>query len=230
MTGTSSDENAVDNRLEETARRSTVWAPCSPERLVAARRREREADGRRQDGAAWNVRRAYRQILLNELDLVHPGIATVHTDGLRPRDRFVLRFVSAVNSTANVGVDHDMSAPRSDTFSIGLDRQITSQVAVNVSYVRKRGNNLIGWRDIGGQYAEGTALLPDGRSLPVLRLVNPSQRRSCGRIGRVFRQLRWFRSQPHEAVVKPVAGTVNLTLSTSEGMRLAGNVGRIPMI
>ena len=69
-----------------------------------------------------------------------------------------------------------MTAPRSDTYSIGVDRQLTSQVAINVGYVRKRGDNRIGWRDIG-QYVEGTTVLPDGRSLTVFPLVNSPGRR-----------------------------------------------------
>jgi hypothetical protein len=41
-----------------------------------------------------------------------------------------------------------------------------------VAYIHKTGSDYIGWTDVGGQYADGTRTLPDGRSVPVRVLVN----------------------------------------------------------
>ncbi len=47
-----------------------------------------------------------------------------------------------------------------------------------IAYVRKVGDNFIGWTDVAGQYVEGTLPLPDGRIMPVFRLVSdPAARR-----------------------------------------------------
>ena len=68
------------------------------------------------------------------------------------------------NSRSNIAVDPNLTAPRQDTFSVGVDRQLMPQVAVNASYVYKHGENLLGWSDIRGVYGQGTTVLPDGRS------------------------------------------------------------------
>ena len=64
-----------------------------------------------------------------------------------------------------------MRTPRTDEYSIGVDREIGRRLAVAIAYVRKDGSNFIGWTDVGGQYREETRPLPDGRSLPVFVLV-----------------------------------------------------------
>src|SRR5205807_9238265 len=68
--------------------------------------------------------------------------------------------------------DPGIRTPRTDAYSIGMDREIGRQLAVAVAYVRKDGANFIGWTDVGGQYRDATRPLPDGRVLPVSELVN----------------------------------------------------------
>jgi hypothetical protein len=65
-----------------------------------------------------------------------------------------------------------MRAPRTDEFSVGIDREIGSRLAVSAAYVLKVGANFIGWTDIGGRYEAQTRTLPDGRVVPVFALVN----------------------------------------------------------
>ena len=65
-----------------------------------------------------------------------------------------------------------MRAPRTDEFSVGIDREIGTRLAVAVAYVLKVGGNFIGWTDIGGRYEAQMKTLPDGRNVPVLNLVN----------------------------------------------------------
>ena len=58
--------------------------------------------------------------------------------------------------TVNVRLDPDTRSPRTDAYSIGVDREIGRRVAASVAYVRKDGDDFIGWTDIGGRYHEET--------------------------------------------------------------------------
>jgi hypothetical protein len=81
-------------------------------------------------------------------------------------------LVSVVDPKVNLLLDPDTRTPRTDEFSIGVDREITPRVAAAVAYIRKDGSNFIAWTDVGGQYREETRTLADGRSLPVFVLTN----------------------------------------------------------
>jgi hypothetical protein len=82
------------------------------------------------------------------------------------------RSVSVVDSKKNLRLNPGIRAPRTDEYSIGVDREVGRRLAVAVAYIRKDGANFIGWTDVGGQYREGTQQLPDGRTIPVFQLVN----------------------------------------------------------
>lgn len=86
--------------------------------------------------------------------------------------------VRVVDPKINLQLDREMRAPRTDEFSIGLDREVGRQLAVAVAYVRKNGANFIGWTDVGGQYREETRTLSDNRVVPAFTLTNaPPARR-----------------------------------------------------
>ena len=87
------------------------------------------------------------------------------------------QVISVTNSRSNLAVDPNLTAPRQDTYSVGVDRQLRQQLAVNASYVYKHGDNLVGWRDIGGVYGTGTTVLPDGRTLAIFPLLNSASQR-----------------------------------------------------
>ncbi|HEU4927758.1 MAG TPA: hypothetical protein VFT24_11940, partial [Vicinamibacterales bacterium] len=68
--------------------------------------------------------------------------------------------------------------PRTDEYSVGVDREIGHGLALAVAYIHKDGGNFIGWTDVGGQYREDTRPLLDGGAVPVLVLVTgPADRR-----------------------------------------------------
>ena len=231
MQGTSPDEDAVDNQLNPTG--ATVaglgdmftWQVVSPR---AGANVKLTGDGRTILRATYG--RAYRQILLNEIDVVHSGIADLTQRSYSAATGGYTTLVSVTNSKSNLRIDPDLSAPKSDTYSIGLDRQLGAQLAVNASYVHKNGSNIIGWRDIGGVYGQGTTTLPDGRSLVIYPIVNSPS-------ARIFlRTNRPDYSDSYDAFVASLVkrmsnrwqGQVNVTLGRSEGLRLTGNVGRDP--
>ena len=86
--------------------------------------------------------------------------------------------MSVVDPKEQLLLDRQTRAPRTDEYSVGVDRDVRNNLAVSIAYVHKQGDRFIGWTDVGGQYAEGSEVLRDGRILPVFRLVNaPSERR-----------------------------------------------------
>jgi hypothetical protein len=75
-----------------------------------------------------------------------------------------------VDPKINLRLDAGMRAPHTNEYSIGVDREVASRVAVAIAYVRKDGADFIGWTDVAGQYRADTRTLRDGRSIPVFVL------------------------------------------------------------
>jgi hypothetical protein len=75
--------------------------------------------------------------------------------------------VSVIDPNINLQLDGNVRTPRTDEYSVGVDREVGRRLALAIAYVRKSGGNFIGWTDVGGQYREETRTLPDGGSLPV---------------------------------------------------------------
>jgi TonB-dependent receptor-like protein/carboxypeptidase family protein len=231
MQGTSPDEQAVNNTLGDTG--ATIaglgdmftWHVVSPRAGVNVKL---TADGKTVLRATYG--RAYRQILLNEIDVVHPGIADLTQRSYSAATGGYTTLVSVTNARSNLKIDPNLSAPKSDTYSVGVDRQLVAQLAVNASYVHKNGSNIIGWRDIGGVYGQGTTTLADGRTLTVYPILNSPSARVFQRTNRADY------SDTYDALVASLVkrmshrwqGQLNLTLGRSEGLRLTGNLGRDP--
>jgi hypothetical protein len=74
-------------------------------------------------------------------------------------------------------LDPHTRTPRTDEYSIGIDRELPARLAVAVAYIRKNGGNFIAWTDVAGQYREETRPLPDGRTLPVFVLASATASR-----------------------------------------------------
>jgi hypothetical protein len=85
--------------------------------------------------------------------------------------------VSVVDPKINLILDPQTQTPRTDEYSIGVDRELGSRLAVAAAYIRKSGSNFIAWTDVGGQYREETRTLADGRALPVFVLANSTASR-----------------------------------------------------
>jgi hypothetical protein len=126
------------------------------------------ADGRTILRASYG--RFNQGVLTGELGLFHPGVAPTITTAFDPATGGYTTPVSTVSPIVNLRIDPHTQAPHSDEYSIGIDRQVASRLAVAVAYVRKNGANFIGWTDVAGQYRADTRLLPDGRTIPVLAL------------------------------------------------------------
>jgi hypothetical protein len=110
-------------------------------------------------------------VLTGELSPFHPAATAVTTGTFDPATRTYITS-SVVDPKRNLQLDGAIRAPRTDEYSIGVDREVGRRVAVALAYVRKDGDDFIGWTDVGGRYREETRTLPDGRALPVSVLVN----------------------------------------------------------
>jgi hypothetical protein len=109
-------------------------------------------------------------VLTGELGLFHPAVAPTITTLFDPATGGYTTAGSTVSPTVNLQIDPHTQAPHSDEYSIGIDRQVASRLALAVAYVRKNGGDFVGWTDVAGKYRTDTRLLPDGRTIPVLAL------------------------------------------------------------
>jgi len=121
--------------------------------------------------------RFHQGVLAHELDPVHPGqtpITLAYFDAATGRYSDV---ASVIEPFANVRLDSQTTSPNTDSFSVGLDRELAQHVAFGATYSRKNGRDFTGWEDVGGVYGNDVALLQDGSSLVVYPLLNdPSER------------------------------------------------------
>jgi hypothetical protein len=144
-----------------------AWTLVSPRLGVTAKL---TGDGRTIVRASYG--RFYQGLLTAEYHLVHPGVTPVTTRAFEEATGDYTRLVSVVDSRINVLVDPDTRAPRTDEYSIGVDRELGRRLAVALAYFHKDGTDYIGWTDVGGRYRTETRMLPDGQSIPVSVLVN----------------------------------------------------------
>jgi hypothetical protein len=119
-----------------------------------------------------NYGRFYQGTLTGDLTAIHPGLTPTTTKSFDPATGQYSTIVSVVDPTINLRIDPNTKAPRTDQFSIGVDRELASRLAVTAAYVHKAGRDFIGWTDTGGIYQAQTRTLSDGRTVPVLVLAN----------------------------------------------------------
>jgi hypothetical protein len=122
--------------------------------------------------------RFHQGVLTGELEPFHPASTPTTTMAFDPATGSYSRLVSVVDPRANLRLDPQTRPPRTDEYSLGVDREIARGFALTTAYVHKRGRDFIGWMDVGGVYREEMRTLPDGRQLPVFVITNaPADRR-----------------------------------------------------
>src|SRR5262249_4557329 len=117
--------------------------------------------------------RFHQGMLTGEGSQVHPGLTPITTRDWDPVNGVYTNPVT-VDPKFNLFVDPKVRSPKTDEYSIGVDRELGGRLSVSVAYIRKAGSDYIGWTDIGGQYRQETRQLPqpDGRIIPVWVLAN----------------------------------------------------------
>jgi hypothetical protein len=169
----SQDLHAVDLRGNETADiigglgTLYTWNVVSP-RLGVTTKLTR--DSRTILRASYG--RFHQGILTGEGSQNHPGLTPVTTMQFDPATGGYTTFVKVDDPKVNVAIDPHMRSPRTDEYSIGVDRELVSRLSASIAYVHKAGTDYIGWTDVGGQYRQDTRTLPDGRTIPVSVLTN----------------------------------------------------------
>jgi hypothetical protein len=116
--------------------------------------------------------RFHQGVLTGELSPVHPGQTPTTTMEFNQATGGYTTLVSVADSRLNLRLDPATRTPRTDEFSIGIDREIGRRLSATVAYVRKDGTDFIGWIDTGGVYRDETRTLADGRVMPVSALTN----------------------------------------------------------
>ena len=89
-------------------------------------------------------------VLTGELQSFHPGATTVTTTPFVVATGGYTGTPRKVDPRTNLQFDPETNAPRTDEFSVGVDREVGRRLAVGIVYVRKDGANFIGWHDVGG--------------------------------------------------------------------------------
>ena len=121
--------------------------------------------------------RFHQGVLTAELQPVHPGVTPITTMAFDPATGGYSREVSVVDPKVNVRVDSGTRSPRTDEFSVSVERELGRGVTASAAYVRKAGRDFTGWTETAGQYREELHPLPDGASLPVSVLITPANDR-----------------------------------------------------
>ena len=132
-------------------------------------------DGRTMLRASYG--RFNQGVLTGELAPFHPAATPTTTADFDPVTGGYTTIRSVVDPKRNLRFDPATRAPRTDEYSIGIDRELGGRLSVAVAFVRKSGSNFIGWTDVGGQYREEQRTLPDGSSVPAFVLVNSTSDR-----------------------------------------------------
>src|SRR5204863_6576853 len=121
MRAVSPDLSAINFKLEETGATITgtgtlfTWKQAAPRVGINVK-----LTGDGQTVLRSTYGRAYRQILPFELDNIHPGISSVTQMKYVPATEGYTQLVSITNSRSNLAVDPNLTAPRQDTFSVGV--------------------------------------------------------------------------------------------------------------
>ena len=118
-------------------------------------------------------------VLTGELSGNHPGMAATTTTDFDPETGTFSKNPIPDDPKTQVQIDPRTSAPRTDTYSIGVDREIGRPLSIGVVYVHKSGRNFIGWEDVTGEYVwDSTRSNPvNGQTLPVKVLTSDPRAR-----------------------------------------------------
>ena len=141
-----------------------VWSPRAGVTMKLTR------DGHTMMRASYG--RFNQGVLTGELSPFHPAATPTTTMAFDAATGDYTRLVSVVDPRRNLRLDPATKSPRTDEYSIGVDREIGRGLSASLAYVRKDGSRFVGWTDVGGVYREETRTIPDGRRVPVLVIAN----------------------------------------------------------
>ena len=77
-------------------------------------------------------------------------------------------------SISNIKLDPNLKAPYTDSYSVGLDRELIKNMALNASFVHKNAKDQIGWNDLGATYAQQAVVLQNGQTVTAFSRLTAS--------------------------------------------------------
>jgi hypothetical protein len=109
----------------------------------------------------------------NEIEAADRTITPVVQDGWDPLTGKYDILESVTDPTKNMGVDPNMKAPTTDTVALALDRELARGLAVSVTGIYSRQENIVAYWNKGGVYAPAMFYDAFGnQEIPVLNQVN----------------------------------------------------------
>src|SRR6185436_17212045 len=105
------------------------WNVMSPRLGVTARLTD---DGRTVLRASYG--RFHQGVLTGEVSQNHPGLTPVTTMAFDSATGGYTRLVSVVDPIINLRIDPATRSPRTDEYSIGVDRELTNRFSASIAY------------------------------------------------------------------------------------------------
>jgi hypothetical protein len=150
-----------------------TWNVISPRLGVTAKL---SADGSTMLRASYG--RFNQGVLTGELSPIHPGVTPTTTMAFDAATGGYTRLVSVVNPRINLALDPETRTPRTDEYSVAVERRLTARLAASAAYIAKRGAEFIAWTDTAGLYRQEQRTAAGGVSIPVFVLTSaPGDRR-----------------------------------------------------
>jgi hypothetical protein len=178
LEGLSTDAPAVDSQFGDTGTtiaglgRLLTWNTVSPRIGVNFKLR--------QDGTMilrGLAGRYYDPLTLTSIEAVHPGIAVTTLARYDPASRAYTNILSVTDPRANINFDRNLKAPYTDQFSLGIDKQLVSNLAASISVVHKRALNQLATVTTGAAYGTQQVSSPLGGTITVFPLISKANDR-----------------------------------------------------
>ena len=147
------------------------WKTISPRLGVNLKLREgtvtRASYGRYYQGATTNL-----------FSALSPAQAVTRRFGWNPATQAYDILQQITDPRGTYVVDPDLTAPYTDQYTIGIDHQLMSNLAIGASYIHKRADDFVGRVDVGSTFAPEQRTDPQtGAPLTVYRRTSPATAR-----------------------------------------------------
>ena len=147
------------------------WKTISPRLGVNLKLREgtvtRASYGRYYQGATTNL-----------FSALSPAQAVTRRFGWNPATQAYDILQQITDPRGTYVVDPDLTAPYTDQYTIGIDHQLMSNLAIGASYIHKRADDFVGRVDVGSTFAPEQRSDPQtGAPLTVYRRTSPATAR-----------------------------------------------------
>ena len=178
LEGLSTDAHGVDSQFQETGTtipglgRLLTWTTVSPRLGVNLKLKEDGSMVLR--GVAG---RYYDPVTLTSIEAVHPGNAITTLARYDPATAGYTNILSITDPRANIAFDRNLKGPHTDQYSVGIDRQLVSNLAGSISVVHKRATNQLATVTTGAVYGTQEVASPLGGTLTVFPLTSKANER-----------------------------------------------------